>query len=155
LQWSWKLLRRQLRTIFISEHTVPAYSRRARLGHCIHFADLQWPQAWANQPYSTARMSLSQVSKRLEIRLSRSFNLSYVLMGDSHVFCFCYHGMLSLFVLLTCIVVDAAHFTSVNTSNGIVTGHSALYGSHVSEYCHGNQIPYLVRGPSQNLLRPT
>jgi hypothetical protein len=30
-----------------------------------------------------------------------------------------------LFVLLTRIVVDAAHFTSVNTSSGIVTGHSA------------------------------
>lgn len=23
------------------------------------------------------------------------------------------------------------------------------------EGCHGNQIPYLIRGPCQNLLRPT
>jgi hypothetical protein len=30
-----------------------------------------------------------------------------------------------LFVLSTCIVVDVAYFTSVNTSSGIVTSHSA------------------------------
>ena len=51
-------------------------------------------------------------------------NLFYALMVDSNVF---------LFGLLMSIVVDAAHFTFVNTSSGIVTGHSALYGGIIQK----------------------
>jgi hypothetical protein len=71
------------------------------------------------------------------------FNLFYVLMVDSNVF---------LFALLRSIVVDAAHFTFVNTSSGIVTGHSALYGGVIQkslpprEFCHFRREAELIAG---------
>ena len=55
--------------------------------------------------------------------------------GKSALHCACEMGDLAVVQLLL--------------QNGANVRHADIYG------CHGNQLPYLVRGPYQNLLSPT